>query len=64
MRVPNRLRDHQRLTEAIAAALAGRVLTREELIREVPCPTGSAQFAAQVDPGDAQNAAVRNFLAA
>jgi hypothetical protein len=38
------LEDLDRLTEAIAAALDGRVVTREELVQEVRRVTGSAAF--------------------
>jgi Winged helix DNA-binding domain len=38
------LEDLDRLTEAVAAALDGRIMTREELVGEVARLTGSAQF--------------------
>src|SRR5438552_1811858 len=38
------IEELDRLTEAIAAALDGRVMTREELVREVGRLTGSAAF--------------------
>ena len=42
------IEDLDRLTEAVAAALDGRVMTREELGREVGRLTGSAAFAAKL----------------
>jgi hypothetical protein len=42
------IEELDRLTEAVAAALEGRVITREELMREVGRLTGSAAFAAKV----------------
>jgi hypothetical protein len=40
------LEELDRLTDAVAAALAGRFLTREELVREVARLTGSSAFGA------------------
>jgi len=42
------LEDLDRLTEAIGSALEGRVMTREELVREVGRLTGSAAFSAKL----------------
>src|SRR5436305_4318520 len=42
------LEELDRLTEAVGAALDGRVLTREELVREVGRLTGTAAFAAKL----------------
>lgn len=42
------LEDLDRLTESIAVALDGRVMTREELVREVGRITGSATFASKL----------------
>ena len=42
------IEDLDRLTEAVAAALDGRVMTREELVQEVGRLTGSAAFGAKV----------------
>lgn len=42
------LAELDRLTEAVGTALAGRVLTREELVREVGRITGSAAFGAKL----------------
>src|SRR5216684_3496621 len=39
------IEELDRLTEAVAAALDGRVMTREELVQEVGRLTGSAAFA-------------------
>jgi hypothetical protein len=43
--------EHDRLTEAIGAALSGRVMTREELAQEVGRLTGSAKFGAKLAIG-------------
>jgi DNA glycosylase AlkZ-like len=45
------LEDLDRLTKGIAAALDGRVMTREELAEEVGRLTGSAAFAAKLAQG-------------
>jgi uncharacterized protein YcaQ len=45
------LEELERLTQAIAAALEGRVLTREELAKEVGRLTGSAAFGANLAEG-------------
>src|SRR6266516_3188774 len=42
------IEELDRLTEAVAAALEGRVMTREELVREVVRLTGSAAFGAKL----------------
>ena len=42
------IEELDRLTEAVAAALDGRVMTREELVQEVRRLTGSAAFGAKV----------------
>lgn len=42
------LEQLDRLTEAIGSALDGRVMTREELMREVERLTGSAAFSSQI----------------
>src|SRR5882757_8827773 len=42
------LEELERLTEAIAVALADRVMTREDLVKEVGRVTGSAAFAAKL----------------
>jgi|HubBroStandDraft_1064217.scaffolds.fasta_scaffold08196_4 hypothetical protein len=42
------LEELDRLTEAVAAALDGRVMTREELVQEVGRLSGSAAFAAKL----------------
>jgi hypothetical protein len=42
------LKELDRLTEAVAAALDGRLTTREELVREVGRLTGSAAFSAKL----------------
>jgi hypothetical protein len=42
------LEDLDRLTEAIGSALESRVMTREELVREVGRLTGSAAFSAKL----------------
>lgn len=42
------LADLDRLTDAIATALEGRVMTRDELVREVTRMTGSAAFGAKL----------------
>jgi hypothetical protein len=42
------MEELDRLTEAVGAALDGRVLTREELVREVGRLTGSAAFGAKL----------------
>src|SRR5258706_556477 len=42
------LEELEQLTEAVAAALDGRVMTREELVQEVGRLTGSAAFAAKL----------------
>jgi hypothetical protein len=42
------LEELDRLTEAVAAALDGRVMTREELVREVARVTGTAAFSARL----------------
>src|SRR5438445_9171173 len=42
------LEELDRLTEAVGAALNGRVMTREELMREVRRLTGSAAFASKL----------------
>ena len=42
------IEELDRLTEAVAAALDGRVMTREELVQEVGRLTGSAAFGAKV----------------
>jgi len=42
------MKDLDRLTEAIGAALAGRVITREELMREVGRLTRSAKLGAKI----------------
>jgi hypothetical protein len=43
-----RLEELDRLTDAVSAALEGRVLTREELLREVSRITGSAAFGTKI----------------
>jgi uncharacterized protein YcaQ len=45
------LDELDRLTEAVGTALEGRVMTREELMKEVKRLTGSAAFAAKVTQG-------------
>ncbi len=42
------LEELHQITEAIAAALDGRVMTREELVREVRRLTGSAEFGSKL----------------
>jgi uncharacterized protein YcaQ len=42
------LEELDRLTDAVSAALEGRVLTREELLREVSRITGSAAFGTKI----------------
>jgi hypothetical protein len=42
------IEELDRLTEAIGAALDGRVMTREELVQEVARITGSAEFGAKL----------------
>ena len=42
------IEELDRLTQAVAAALDGRVMTREELVREVERLTGSAAFGAKL----------------
>src|SRR4029077_18056702 len=42
------IEELDRLTEAVGAALDGRVMTREELVREVGRLTGSAAFGDQL----------------
>ena len=42
------IEELDRLTEAIGAALDGRVMTREELVKEVGRITGSAAFGAKI----------------
>ena len=56
------LEELDRVTEAIATALDGRVMTREELVREVGRLTGSAAFSAKTRAelgNDAQAGCVR-----
>src|SRR5574341_737581 len=45
------LEELDRLTQAVAAALDGRVMTREELAQEVRRLTGSAKFGAKLAQG-------------
>jgi hypothetical protein len=45
------IEELDRLTEAVGAALSNRVVTREELVREVGRITGSAELAARLGEG-------------